>query len=68
MKNKGKKTVSNAMKFKVEEALPELQNCPNAMFRLVRGRKTNSEEVEQGRCMRGSDGKLCFCQKERGKV
>ena len=38
------------------------------MFRLVKGLKTDSKEVEGGRCMRGSDGKLCFSEKERGKV
>ena len=29
---------------------------------------TDSNEVDGGRCMRGSDGKLCFSEKERGKV
>ena len=38
------------------------------MLRLVKGLKTDSKEVEGGRCMRGSDGKLCFSEKERGKV
>ena len=38
------------------------------MFRLVKGLKTDSKEDEGGRCMRGSDGKLCFSKKERGKV
>ena len=42
--------------------------CPNGMFRLVKGLKTDSKEVEGGRCMRGSDGKQCFSEKERGKV
>ena len=28
------------------------------MFRLEKGLKTDSKEVEGGRCMRGSDGKL----------
>ena len=32
MKNKA---VSKAMREKVEEALTELQNCPNGMFRPV---------------------------------
>ena len=36
------------------------------MFRLVEGFKTDSKEG--GRCMRGSDGKLCFDEKERSKV
>ena len=26
------------------------------------------KEVDGGRCMRGSDGMLCFSEKERGKV
>ena len=38
------------------------------MFRLVRGLKTDSKEVEGGRYIRGRDGNLCFNEKERGKV
>ena len=68
MKNKAKKAVSKAMTEKAEEALTELQNCPYWMLRLVKGLETDSKEVEGGRCMRGSDGKLCFSEKERGKV
>ena len=64
MKNKA---VSKAMREKTEEALTELQNCPNGMFRLVKGLETHSKEFEGGRCMRGSGGKLCFSEKERGK-
>ena len=33
------------------------------MFGLVKGLNTDSKEVEEG-----SDGKLCFSEKERGKV
>ena len=40
----------------------------NRMFILVKGLKTDSKEVEGGRCMRGSDGKLYFSEKERCKV
>ena len=68
MKNKANKAVSKAMREKAEEALTELQNSQNGMLMLVRGLKTDSKEVEGGRCMRGSDGKLCFSEKERGKV
>ena len=39
MKNKA---VSKAMREKAEELLPELQNCPNGMFRPVKGLKTDS--------------------------
>ena len=38
------------------------------MLRLIKGLKTDSKEVEGGRCMRGSDGKLSLSEKERGKV
>ena len=38
------------------------------MFMLVKGLNTDSNEVEGGRCMSGSDEKLCFSEKERGKV
>ena len=56
------------MRDKAEEAFTESQNSPNGMFRLVKGRKTDSKDVEGGRCMRGNDGKLCFSEKERGNV
>ena len=52
MKNKA---ASKAMREKVEEALTGLQDCPSGMFRLVKGLKTDSKEVEGGRCMRGSN-------------
>ena len=68
MRNKVKKAVCEEMRDKADEALTELQNYPNGMFRLVRGLMTDSNEVEGGRCMRGSGGKLCFREKERGKV
>ena len=54
MKNKANNAASIAMGEKAEAVLNELQNCPNEMFRLVRGLKTDSKEVEDGRCMRGS--------------
>ena len=38
------------------------------MFRLVIGLKTDSKEVDGGRCMRGSGGNLCFSENDRGKV
>ena len=66
MINKVSKAVSKATREKAEEALTELQYCPYGMLRLANRLKTDSKEVEGERCMRGSDGKLCFCVKERG--
>ena len=51
------------MREKAEEALAELQYCPNGMFRLVKGLKTDSKEVEGG-----SNGEHCFSERKRGKV
>ena len=35
---------------------------------LVNGLKADSKEAEEGRHISGSDGKLCFSEKERGKI
>ena len=51
---------------KAEEALTELRNCPDGMFRLVQGLMINSK-VDGGIYIRGSDGMLCFSEMERGK-
>ena len=50
------------MREKAEDTLTNLKKCPNGMFRLVRGLKTDSKEVDGGRFLRGSDGKLCFSE------
>ena len=51
-----------------QQVLTELRNCPNWMFWLIKRLRIDSKEVEGGRCMRESDGRLCFNEKERGKV
>ena len=56
------------MREKAEETYTEEKNCQNWMFRLVKGLNTDSKAVEGGRCMRGSDGKVCFSEKERGDI
>ena len=56
MRNSANKAVSKAMIEKAVEAFTELQNFSNWMFRLVIGLKSDSNEVEGGRCMRESDG------------
>ena len=66
-KNKAKKAVSKAMREWAEEALTEVQNCPYWMFRLVKGLKFDSKDVEGGRCMKSYE-KQWFSEKERGEV
>ena len=38
------------------------------MFKLVKSMKKDRKDVEDRRCMRGSDGELNFSEKERGRV
>ena len=37
---------------RIRGGIKALQNCPNRMFRLVKGQKTDSKKAEGGRCMR----------------
>ena len=53
-KNKARIGVSKVIREKVADALTELKNCQNGMFGLGQGLKTDSMEVEGGKCMRES--------------
>ena len=57
----------------VKDAVLGKKQAHKAMYQhstevLVKGLKTDSKEVEEGTCMRGSDGKLCYSEKDRGNV
>ena len=65
MKNSAKKVVTKAMK---EAAEWELSEHLNKVFKLVKSMKKDGKDVEGGRCMRGSDGRLNFIEKDRGRV
>ena len=60
------------MREKSVEGLAICKKCINGMVHhgssLVKGLKIGSNEVEGGRCMSGSNDKLCFIMKERGEV
>ncbi|XP_068739418.1 uncharacterized protein [Montipora capricornis] len=60
MKNRAKKVVAKAMKEAAERELRELSEHPNKVFKLVNSMKKDGKDVEGGRCMRGSDGRLSF--------
>ena len=54
------------MKKAAERGLRELSEHPNKVFKLVKSMKTYGKDVEGGRYMRGSDGRLNFSEKDRG--
>ena len=58
MKNRAKKVVSKAMKAAAKRELGELSKHPNRVFKLVKSMKKDGKDVEGGRCIRGSDGRL----------
>ena len=68
MKNRVKKVVAKAMKEAAEQELRELSEHPNKVFKLVKSMKKDGKDVEGGRCMRGSNGRLNFCKKDRERV
>ena len=60
MNNRAKKVVATAMKEAAEQELRELSEHPNKVFKLVKSMKKDGKDVEGGRCMRGSNGRLNF--------
>ena len=53
IKNKAKRYVSRAMR-EDEKGLTGLKNCQNGLFRIIKGLRIDSKEVDGGRCIRGS--------------
>ena len=68
MKNRAKKMVTKAMEETAEQELRELSEHPNKVFKLVKSIKKDGKDVEGGSCMRGSNGRLNFSEKGRGRV
>ena len=56
------------MKEAAEQELRELSEHPNKVFKLVKSMKKDGKDVKGARCMRGSDGRLNFSEKDRGRV
>ena len=67
MKNQTKNVVK-ATKEAAEWDLRELSEHPNKVFKLAKSMKKDGKDDEGGRCIRVSDGRLNFSEKDRGKV
>ena len=65
MKNLAKKVVVKAMKEAAERELREPSEGLNKVFKLLKSMK---KDVEGGRCMRESNGRLNFSEKDTGRV
>ena len=64
MKNRAKKVVAKVVKEVAERELRELSEHLNKVLMLVKSMKKDGKDVEGGRCMRGSNGRLNFREKE----
>ena len=56
------------MKEAAERWLRELSQHPNMVFKLVKSMKKDGKDIEGGRYIKGSDGRLNFNEKDKGKV
>ena len=56
------------MKESAKREMRELREHLNKVFKLVKSMKKDGKDVEGGRCMRSSDSRLNFSEKDRGKV
>ena len=68
MKNRAKKVVAKAMKEVAEWDQRKLSEYLIKVFKFVKSMKRDGKDVEGGRCMRGSDVRLNFSEKDREKV
>ena len=59
--------IAKAMNGATEQELRELTEHPNKVFKPEKSMKKDGKDVEEGRCMRGSDGRLKFSEKDRGE-
>ena len=55
--------MAECVQQKAERELRELSEHPNMVFKLVKSMKKDVKNVEIGRCMRGSEGRLSFSEK-----
>ena len=67
MKNWANKVLAKAIKVAAARELRELSEHLNKVFKF-KSMEKDGKDVEGERCMRGSDGRLNFSKKDRGKV
>ena len=68
MKNQTKRVISNAIKVESKKEIDNLRENPNNIFKLKRLLKQEGKDVEGGRCIRGSDGRLGCTEIDRRNI
>ena len=68
IKNRTKKLVANSMRKEAEKELTKLNKKPNNIVTLVKFIKKDGKDIEEGRCMRGKDGRLGYSEKDKKRI
>ena len=68
IKNQAKKMVTKAKKEPAERQLRELGEHLDKVFKLLKSMKKDGKDAEGVRCMRGSNDRMSFSEKDREKI
>ena len=68
MRNNTRKVVARAMRNEAEQELDKLCFNVNSVFNFLKRMKKEGKDLEGGRCLRGSDGRLGFIEEDRAKI
>ena len=67
-KNQTRKIVIRAMRREAEQEMNNLCDKPNNVFKLVKLLKKEGQDLSSGRCLRVTNGKFVFSEKDRKRV
>ena len=65
MRNQTTKVIAKAMKTKAENEMEELREKPKKIFKFVKFIKRDGKDVEEGKWIKGRDGRIGFSQEDR---
>ena len=68
IRNQTRKIVARAMRMEANQELNNLYQNSNSVFYFLRKMKKEGKDVEEGRCLRGGDGRLGFIEEDRAKI
>ena len=68
IRNPTKKVIAKAMKTEAEKEMEELREKPNKIFKFVKFIKMDGKDVEEGKWIKGKDGRIGFSQEDQRKI
>ena len=68
VRNQTRKIVAIAIRMEANQKLNNLYQNSNSVFYFLRRMKKEGKDLEGGRCIRGSNGRLGFIEEDRAKI